>query len=670
MARRSWALWLFTWLWRLRSAEQVLSPLIQTVYAKSFPILKARLLMPYTPPAALSLPIAVSAGAAGSASYEHEQNQIHQIPTQQLPELLPPALHPQSPPSSVLYLHGFLAKRTHSPKLSESRSEFFTTRLGSVGTSSNSDSNNSTSALYPSRSMVDLRSDDPDLDLDEQESDDERPSRMVRKKSGELVKPSLKSRRPSSVPSTPTYPKNVHFDTKLEHVRHFLQAERPTAVSNPGSPVDETEAYFPQWLADAADAAAAVPDRTPSPLSVYDWSIVLPNFPSRASLPLGQLVYTERVFLAPDQRSLLGHVAVRNVAFNKWVAVKFTVDYWKTISEVAADYTDSALSSVPRPPPGYDRFTFSIKLGDFFKLEQKTLLFCVRYFVNGTEYWDSNNGANFQVQFRRKLKQLPRAHYERRLSDPEIELPPSFLSYSAAPKPPRADSHDYSFESFFTNPVSAAVAPDPHIMTSLSDSKLRSSRSTTPTEIVPPAGRPFNSRYDFRTSLNAVISASSSSSSSALTSSNPSSSSSQETIVPSRHKQSSFAFNNSRYKTLNSSSATPSETGSPVGMIEPTASAYATESSDRGLAFGPSSEDLRHVNDQLASLRVDREKTGMTPSLSAGVGAGVSASTPGQIVKDKPSIDSTSYQVFLDNFCFVSLCLSRYRKAYEADIFF
>src|SRR2546423_1324189 len=59
--------------------------------------------------------------------------------------------------------------------------------------------------------------------------------RMVRKKSGEVVKPSLKSayfkRRPQSLPSTPVYPKAVHFDAQLEHVRHFLHSEKPLAVS-------------------------------------------------------------------------------------------------------------------------------------------------------------------------------------------------------------------------------------------------------------------------------------------------------------------------------------------------------------------------------------------------------------------------------------------------------
>ena len=149
---------------------------------------------------------------------------------------------------------------------------------------------------------------------------------MVRKKSGELVKSSLKpaafKRRPSSMPSTPTYPsKAVHFDAHLEHVRHFLQAERPTAVSAGSSPVElydsESEFPFPH--------EEGYRSRSPP----FDWEIALPNFPrdtpERRALP----VRVERVVLSTDNKSLIGTVAVANIAFNKWVTARFTFDFWK-----------------------------------------------------------------------------------------------------------------------------------------------------------------------------------------------------------------------------------------------------------------------------------------------------------------------------------------------------
>ncbi|KAK9324596.1 putative phosphatase regulatory subunit-domain-containing protein [Lipomyces orientalis] len=558
--------------------------------------------------------------------------------------------------------------------------------------------------ITSSKSMLDLRVTSTNSSaVDDTDLDDQPQPRMVRKKSGELVKPSLKSRRPRSVPSTPTYPKNVHFDTHLEHVRHFLQAERPAAVSNEASPADEKEdEYFP-WMSrslhrrsqlgdddDAEDDDGnSTPVRSPSPSTLYDWELVLPNFPDRVND--SAVVFVERVFLSADQRSLLGHVAVKNIAFSKWVTAKFTVDYWKTISEVGADFTDVLQSRSPNPPPGYDRFTFSIKLQDFSKLESKTLYFCVRFNVNGQEYWDNNNNSNYQVEFKRKLrrgsKQPVREHpmydrYDRRLSDSTVEgssslgypsadsaigsIPASFLSSTSLPippfagstssilsgpaspaytftshnKPPRPDPLDYSFDSYYTSRNSTSSSRDSHRLTAISDtslsSKIKTSRPTTPVELVPPSGRPFTSRYDFRASLNAVLATSSSSSNST------SSSSSLDTIVapapPPLGRQFNgkvFSFGPARYKVINNTSNSGSPNESPQDTGSPMSDMPAIMKNGIGRASGPSSEDLRHVNRQLANVGLDAKE-----------------STPSRVVQEKPAIDSTSYQVFLDSYCF------------------
>ncbi|KAH7189787.1 putative phosphatase regulatory subunit-domain-containing protein [Fusarium oxysporum] len=218
---------------------------------------------------------------------------------------------------------------------------------------------------------------------------------MVRKKSGELVRPALRPsswRHNSSMPSTPFFSKAVHFDSHLEHVRHFLQVDRPLAVSAGSSPADsyesDTEYPFP------GNGKQTVP------IPPFEWETLTTNFPhdsaSRKSLP----VRLEKLWLSSDQKSLLGSVAVANIAFQKAVTCRFTLDYWKTTSEVAADYSHEIL---PRETPlGHDRFTFSIKLADTANLESKTLFLCVRYTVNGQDYWDNNNSSNFQAHFRKK----------------------------------------------------------------------------------------------------------------------------------------------------------------------------------------------------------------------------------------------------------------------------
>jgi hypothetical protein len=232
----------------------------------------------------------------------------------------------------------------------------------------------------------------------EEDSDEERLQKpqMVRKKSGELVRPALRPasrRRPSSMPGTPTFSKAVHFDSHLEHVRHFLQVDRPLAVSAGSSPVDnyESDTEYP-FSSD---------ERSGTRLPPYEWEIIMTNFPVETPVRKAQPVRLERVWLSPDQKSLVGSVAVANLAFQKLLACRFTLDYWKTTSEVVAEYVCEI-----RPvdtPHGQDRFQFTIKLSDLANLEAKTLYFCIRYNVNGHEYWDNNNGMNFQVDFRKRM---------------------------------------------------------------------------------------------------------------------------------------------------------------------------------------------------------------------------------------------------------------------------
>ncbi|KAG9031850.1 hypothetical protein FS837_002881 [Tulasnella sp. UAMH 9824] len=170
-------------------------------------------------------------------------------------------------------------------------------------------------------------------------------AQFVRKKSGELVKPALRTSRtycpgdsspidstPSSsqmlmyrrnsAPTTPT-PKNVHFDSQLEHVKLFLAEQKPAA----------------------------------------------------------------------------------NLAYDKRVAARFTMDWWQTTSEVVAKYAES----VSAPPPHassldttHDRFVFQVKLADVLsKIEEKTMFVAVRYNVAGQEMWDNNCGGNYEVKFER-----------------------------------------------------------------------------------------------------------------------------------------------------------------------------------------------------------------------------------------------------------------------------
>lgn len=345
---------------------------------------------------------------------------------------------------------------------------------------------------------------------DSEEDDDEdclhisRPA-MVRKKSGELVRPALRPssrRRPSSMPGTPTYSKAVHFDSHLEHVRHFLQVDRPLAVSAGSSPVEtyESESEFP-FGSDESSAR----QRGPS----FEWEIKLANYPhneieSRKSWP----VHVERIFLSSDNKTLVGSIAVQNLAFHKQVTSRFTFDYWKTTSEVVADFNHDVRRK--QHDDGLDRFNFSIKLADQVNLENKTMFFCVKYTVNGTDYWDNNYGFNYQVDFTKKAKPAPTRSGlpglgARPLSALPRSRPSPPTSTGGRPKsfPTSFDDFSAGFDTYSHFGDSASLIGEPKI-------KLRSPRSKQ--ELVPdaPARRPrssgnaFGTRYDFNSSLSAA----------------------------------------------------------------------------------------------------------------------------------------------------------------------
>jgi hypothetical protein len=315
---------------------------------------------------------------------------------------------------------------------------------------------------------------------------------MVRKKSGELVRPALRPasarRRPSSMPGTPVYAKAVHFDSQLEHIRHFLQLDRPLAVSAETSPVESHDGDHEFPFGRDEDKHA------PS----WEWELRLSNAPkdisSRSNLP----VQLERVFLSADKKVLIGSVAVANLAFQKHVAARFTLDYWRTTSEVGAVFCHDVRRK--HAHDGYDRFSFDIKLDDQANLEHKTMFICIRYNVNGQEFWDNNHGMNYQIDFVKSPKTVTKPSGGAR---PTLPRSRSFAtSHSTRPR-----SMPLSFDDFpeldknvpFSNPFASTKA-----------SPLNRTSDDIDT-IGPPKRREtqnrqgFSNRYDFGASLTAAM---------------------------------------------------------------------------------------------------------------------------------------------------------------------
>ncbi|KAI9569389.1 carbohydrate-binding module family 21 protein [Boletus coccyginus] len=227
--------------------------------------------------------------------------------------------------------------------------------------------------------------------------------------------------------SEPSTPKNVHFPEKdhgLATVCLFKYSARPAALSNPASSDgDETETEgednpstrfpfppsFPGFNYEIDPTKSSPVPSKPSPLSnLFLESLNLsPSSPGKHTKPM-----------------ITGFILVRNLSFEKDVAIRFTFDDWETVSEVGAHYVNSlshppsqvlsSPSTSPQRGRGWDRFVFTIHLEDHaHSLSTRTLWLAARYRTNSTypdpgssqngpggEWWDNNDGSNHRVGFR------------------------------------------------------------------------------------------------------------------------------------------------------------------------------------------------------------------------------------------------------------------------------
>lgn len=267
---------------------------------------------------------------------------------------------------------------------------------------------------------------------------------------------SARHTRAQSMPSTPVYgPKNVHFKEKdegLETVRLFRRTGKPVSVSKPTSDTEtETEpepSGFPFPRNNFGSSASS------SLTEIATCSPVPPADPS----PYAN-VHLESVSLPPARPPVLrGTVLVRNIVFEKYVGVRFTLDDWTTVSEVLATYTGPVASLETLAgtnqsktvgdligstgAKGWDRFNFAIKLEDYEAyLWQRTLYLVTRYTAPSVgEFWDNNSGDNYRITFRSRSGPM-QPERKRGLSVPSTT--PFLMSASPAlPIASRVSAHD------------------------------------------------------------------------------------------------------------------------------------------------------------------------------------------------------------------------------------
>lgn len=337
------------------------------------------------------------------------------------------------------------------------------------------------------------------------------PYRLVRKKSGEIVKPSLKDSclikaRLLSLPLTPTY-KLVHFGDG-EDVRYFKQKDRPAAISAQNSPdfdavedgyfsEDDSMDYHGLYLSHGMRSLANmdyIDDELNSHVSKaaggsgasggagasrVEWLLDIVDFPplsyQERILLRQQPVFLERIFLSVDQRYLLGQVAVRNIEFEKLVVVRYTQDEWNTVVEIPTIFVPDAPKILKSNH--YDRFVFKIVLDDLvdqFVVAHHTqstqdsssvlrlFQLCVRYRTAGREFWDNNDSRNYSIRLERTDKSFrPRLSHNQNMPSAAKSKPQAHI------KKPKYSSNYlkriHSEPSLLSAAATAAAADSPAV---------------------------------------------------------------------------------------------------------------------------------------------------------------------------------------------------------------
>jgi hypothetical protein len=105
---------------------------------------------------------------------------------------------------------------------------------------------------------------------------------------------------------------------------------------------------------------------------------------------------------------LLGKCRVSNIAYEKQVTVRHSFDYWKTYQEIDASFHESITTAAAKKKE-WDIFTFDIDIPSSLisvssslkghqHIKPITCWIALRYKVIGREFWDNNDGKNYQVE--------------------------------------------------------------------------------------------------------------------------------------------------------------------------------------------------------------------------------------------------------------------------------
>lgn len=109
------------------------------------------------------------------------------------------------------------------------------------------------------------------------------------------------------------------------------------------------------------------------------------------------LLNKKQFSVCDDNSSIRGKLMVRNLALDKSVSIRYTFNAWTTVQDVDASFFGPYLKNT-----SFDIYEFVMDLGygqlaDRGEMRGK-LEFAVRFTAGDKDYWDDNNGQNYQIK--------------------------------------------------------------------------------------------------------------------------------------------------------------------------------------------------------------------------------------------------------------------------------
>lgn len=191
-------------------------------------------------------------------------------------------------------------------------------------------------------------------------------------------------------PDTPRRKKEVRFadalGLDLESVRHIMNTDQPPLVPSSATK-DLNLARRPSDLDDYESSSISSP-QVRHLCACFSQPGCSPDFHLRVR---ERKVSLESFQTADDALTVSGIVRVSNIAFQKNVVIRHTVNGWMTFSDVQATYVEGSSDG------STDRFHFVVQLPEYFGVGC-LMEFSIMYVSADQVFWDSNFGSNYRVE--------------------------------------------------------------------------------------------------------------------------------------------------------------------------------------------------------------------------------------------------------------------------------